>query len=171
MSAHARTQWAGAAAARLAVPAFSGGLVGLMNRTLLPMVGRALVLMLALAPAARAASADCPWPEPAPAGQSATAALGSVQARWTTEPATVQVGEPFVMVVSLCPANAQLVGVDATMPDHRHGMNYQPTFKPAGAGQWRVEGMVWHMVGRWELRLDTTLAGAPHRITQSVMLK
>lgn len=134
-------------------------------------------LWLALLPAAftaQAAHAACPFPANASSAASLASdnsPAGPVQARWTTEPATVQVGEPFVMVLSLCPANAQLVGVDATMPDHRHGMNYQPSFTPAGAGQWRVEGMVWHMVGRWELRLDTTLAGVPHRITQSVMLK
>lgn len=121
------------------------------------------------------AAHTCPFPDtpptPGSTPESTAAAAGPVQARWTTEPASVPVGEPFVMVVSLCPATAQLVGVDASMPDHRHGMNYQPSFQPTGSGQWRVEGMVWHMSGRWELRLDTTLAGVPHRLTQSVMLK
>jgi hypothetical protein len=124
-------------------------------------------LCLALVPASWAANAACPFP----ANEPASATAGPVQARFTSEPAAVQVGEPFELLVTLCPATAKLAGVDATMPDHRHGMNYQPTFKPAGNSQWRVEGMVWHMVGRWELRLDTTLAGVPHRLTQSVMLK
>lgn len=135
--------------------------------TLTARPARSVALWLALLPAAMAAQAACPFP----ANEPANATAGPVQARWTTQPATVQVGEPFVMVLSLCPATAQLVGVDATMPDHRHGMNYQPSFKPTGNGQWRIEGMVWHMSGRWALRLDTTLAGVPHRLVRSVNLK
>lgn len=99
------------------------------------------------------------------------ASAGPVQARWATEPAQVQVGEPFVMRVELCPTQAKLLRVDATMPEHRHGMNYQPSIKPLGNGQWQVEGMVWHMAGRWELKLDTELNGAPYQLTPSVTLK
>ena len=111
--------------------------------------------------------AACPFPVDTPT-QMATEA---VQARWTTEPQRVQVGEPFALLVSLCPANAQLLRVDATMPDHRHDMNYRPSIQALGPGQWRVEGLVWHMAGRWQLQLDTALAGAPHTLTQSVTLK
>lgn len=114
-----------------------------------------------------AAHAECPMPTGVPA----MASEGPVQARWTTEPAQVEVGEPFVMRVELCPASAKLLRVDATMPEHRHGMNYQPSVKSLGNGLWQVEGMVWHMAGRWELRLDTELKGAPHKLTPSITLK
>jgi hypothetical protein len=124
-------------------------------------------LWLGLFCAPWAAQAACPWPADAEASSSA----GPVQARWTTEPAAVQVGEPFVLLVELCPATAQLKGVDASMPEHRHGMNYKPTFTAVGEGRWRVEGMVWHMAGRWELRLDTQLGDVPYRLTPSVFLK
>ena len=114
-----------------------------------------------------AAHAACPFPAEAPA----QATTGPVQARWSTEPQPVQVGEPFVLRVSICPADAQLLRVDATMPEHRHGMNYRPSIQALGPGEWRVEGLVWHMAGRWELKLDTRLADAPHTLTQSVTLK
>ena len=117
--------------------------------------------------AALAAHAACPFPADAPAH----ATTGPVQARWTTEPQPVQVGEPFVLRVSLCPADARLLRVDATMPEHRHGMNYQPSVKPLGQGLWQVEGMVWHMAGRWELKLDTEFNGVAHRLAPSVTLK
>jgi hypothetical protein len=120
-----------------------------------------------LSMAGLAAHAACPFP----ANEPAMATTGPVQARWSTEPMPVPVGEPFVLRVSLCPANAQLLRVDATMPEHRHGMNYRPSIQATGPGQWRVEGLVWHMAGRWELKLDTTLAGAAHTLTQSVTLK
>jgi hypothetical protein len=114
-----------------------------------------------------AAHAECLIPPGAPS----SASEGPVQARWTTEPPQVQVGEPFVMRVALCPAGAKLLRVDATMPEHRHGMNYRSSVKPLGNGLWQVEGMVWHMAGRWELRLDTELDGVPHKLAPSVMLK
>lgn len=117
--------------------------------------------------AALAAHAACPFPADAPAH----ATTGPVQARWTTEPQPVQVGEPFVLRVSLCPADARLLRVDATMPEHRHGMNYRPSIEALGPGEWRVQGLVWHMAGRWELKLDTRLIDTTHTLTQSVNLK
>jgi len=72
--------------------------------------------------------------------------------------------------VTLCPAAARLLRVDATMPEHRHGMNYRPSVQALGDGVWRVEGLLWHMAGRWELRLDVDAAGAVHTLRQSVTL-
>jgi hypothetical protein len=117
--------------------------------------------------AALAAHAACPFPADTPA----QAITGPVQARWTTEPQPVQVGEPFVLRVSLCPADARLLRVDATMPEHRHGMNYRPSIEALGPGEWRVQGLVWHMGGRWELKLDTRLGTTTHTLTHSLTLK
>ena len=114
-----------------------------------------------------AVHAECPLPPESPA----LASEGPVQVRWTTEPAAVQVGEPFVMRVVLCPSTAKLLRVDASMPEHRHGMNYQPSVKPLGNGLWQVEGMVWHMAGRWALKPDAELDGEVHRLSPSIMLK
>ena len=56
------------------------------------------------------------------------------------------------------------------MPEHKHSMNYRPTIRALGDGQWRVEGLLWHMSGRWELRLDVLVQGQPHTLRQSVTL-
>lgn len=95
---------------------------------------------------------------------------GPVQAVWQAKPATIVVGQPFALLITLCPADAQLLRVDATMPEHRHGMNYRASLKPLGDGRWRAEGLLWHMSGRWELRLDVLAQGAEHRLRQSVQL-
>ncbi len=95
---------------------------------------------------------------------------GPVQAIWQAEPNPIVVGQPFLLWVTLCPADAVLLRVDATMPEHRHGMNYRPSIKPLGEGRWRVEGMLWHMSGRWELRLDLQTHGQDHRLRQLVSL-
>ncbi len=93
-----------------------------------------------------------------------------MQLRWQSEPKAIAVGQPFVLLVTLCPASAQLAAVDATMPEHRHGMNYRPSITPLGEGRWRAEGLLWHMSGRWELVLDAQHAGATHKLRQSVVL-
>jgi hypothetical protein len=123
-------------------------------------------LLTSALPLPLAVQAACP-PAP-PAAQ--TLRQGAVQAAWWAEPAPITVGQPFVLQLQLCPADAQLLRVDATMPEHRHGMNYKPSLKPLGGGRWRAEGLLWHMAGRWELRLDLISAGAEHRLLQSVNL-
>lgn len=73
----------------------------------------------------------------------------------------LRVGEPFSMIVQLCPADASLLRVDASMPEHRHGMNYKTSLHALGDGRWRVDGLLWHMAGRWELRWDVRSSAQP----------
>ena len=96
---------------------------------------------------------------------------GDVLLAWRTEPATLQVGEPFVMTVTVCPSAASLRRVDASMPEHRHGMNYKPSLQPLGDGRWRVDGMLWHMAGRWELRWDLLNGQTTEVLRDSVTLR
>ena len=121
---------------------------------------------LAAAAAAVAAQAACP---PPPAGAQVIGA-GPLQAVWRAEPDPIVVGRPFALLLTLCPAEAVLQRVDASMPEHRHGMNYRPSLKALGEGRWRAEGLLWHMSGRWELQLDVQLQGIEHRLRQSVEL-
>lgn len=46
------------------------------------------------------------------------------------------------------------VTVDATMPDHRHGMMTQPVTAAVGPGQWRADGLKLHMQGHWVFAVD-----------------
>jgi hypothetical protein len=92
-----------------------------------------------------------------------------VQLQWRALPAMV-VGKPFALDITVCPAQVELLRVDATMPDHRHGMNYRPSLLPQGPGRWRAEGLLWHMSGRWELRLDLKHEGRDLSLRQSVTL-
>jgi len=41
--------------------------------------------------------------------------------------------------------------VDATMPEHGHGMNYRPAVESIGSGRFRARGLLLHMPGRWQL--------------------
>ena len=124
------------------------------------------VMVAAAVTFASSALADCAAP---PEG-AAVINDGTVQAAWQPEAGPITVGRPFALLVTLCPADAQLQRVDASMPEHRHGMNYRASVKPLSNGRWRVEGMLWHMSGRWELRLDLQVQGKEHRLRQSVVL-
>ena len=128
---------------------------------------RSAALLASMLGAGAAAGAACP---PAPdAGE--RLASGPVQLAWRAEPEAIAVSRPFALLVTLCPADARLRRVDASMPEHRHGMNYRPSLRALGDGVWRAEGLLWHMAGRWELRLDVEAAGTIHTLHQSVTLR
>jgi hypothetical protein len=133
-------------------------------------VATAAVLALAAAGAAAqpasAPAAGCPPPE---AG-AAVIEQGGLRATWRAEPAPA-VSKPFAIRITLCPARAELLRVDATMPEHRHGMNYRPRVQAAGPGAWTADGLLWHMPGRWELLLVARVDGQERRLVQSVNLR
>lgn len=79
---------------------------------------------------------------------------GKYTVAYATSPSPVVVGQHFRVDVAVCakagaPA-ARDLRVDATMPEHRHGMNYRPTVRATGTGRWRAEGLLFHMPGHWE---------------------
>ena len=63
------------------------------------------------------------------------------------------------------------VALDAVMPDHQHGMNYAPTVTDLGDGRYRFDGLVFHMPGTWELRLEARMPSGPVFYTATVSLK
>jgi hypothetical protein len=95
---------------------------------------------------------------------------GDVQLAWRAEPQRMQMGTPFALQISVCPADARLAAVDASMPEHAHGMNYRPSLQALGDGRWRAVGLLWHMSGRWELRFDIVQADVRHTLRQSMLL-
>jgi hypothetical protein len=127
----------------------------------------AAVAVAVLAATAPSASA-CPLPTPPPGERQI--AQGPLQLAWSTEPEALAVGRPFAVSLRLCPLAARVLRVDATMPEHRHGMNYRPSIKPLGEGRWRAEGLLWHMAGRWELAIEVENGGERTWLRQSVQL-
>ena len=89
-------------------------------------------------------------------------------------PDPVPVGQHFAIEIVLCPKGAATLPaelrVDATMPEHKHGMNYRPSVKAVSPGQYRAEGLMFHMPGRWELVFELRGSGAPQRLTQSLQI-
>ena len=91
-----------------------------------------------------------------------------------SDPIRIETGEPFALVLNVCTKNgkpAELVAVDAQMPEHRHGMNYRPSIVDADNGRYRAEGLVFHMPGRWELTFDVRAGEETERLTHDIILK
>jgi len=128
---------------------------------------RSAALLASMLGAGAAAGAACP---PAPeAGQRLDA--GPVQLAWRAEPEAIAVSRPFALLVTLCPADARLRRVDASMPEHRHGMNYRPSLRALGDGVWRAEGLLFHMPGKWQFVFDLERPGRTERLTADVLVE
>jgi len=90
------------------------------------------------------------------------------------EPLQIEVGIPFTLIMNVCTKRgepAELVAIDATMPAHKHGMNYTPKIVAGVDGRYRVEGLVFHMPGEWELVLDVRSGGEMERLTHGLVVK
>ena len=94
---------------------------------------------------------------------------------YRTVPSPIVNGEHFALDIAVCPiGNApapRAVRVDASMPAHRHGMNYRPTVAAKGRGRYRAEGLLFHMNGRWEIAFDVVTAARSERITSAWVLE
>jgi hypothetical protein len=86
----------------------------------------------------------------------------------------IPMAKHFTLDVQLCDndkaSTAQLTKADASMPAHRHGMNYKPVIKPQGSGRFRVEGMMFHMAGQWRLVFDVQSGKETLRLNHDVQV-
>jgi hypothetical protein len=86
----------------------------------------------------------------------------------------IAVGEHFALDVAACAKNGattpELLRVDARMPAHRHGMNYVPRVRATAPGRWQADGLMFHMPGLWEFRIDLRAGGVTDRLTYDYQL-
>jgi hypothetical protein len=122
-------------------------------------------LLVALVFAAAAAKA-CELP----GGPTQEVQSGKYLVLYRTQPSPLKVGRHFALEFAVCPA-PESVRVDATMPEHRHGMNYRPTISGSGEGPYRAEGLMFHMAGKWELVFELRSGGRTERIAQPIRLE
>ncbi len=112
---------------------------------------------------ASAATASAQWGPWRDVGQ----LLDGDHVRWRTNPWPIPIGDPFSAEVELTPATEQRAQwlanataiVDATMPHHGHGMNFRPprsTLHPSASGALttHVDGLLFHMQGKWLVSVD-----------------
>ena len=99
---------------------------------------------------------------------------GDYMIAFRPEPHTIEVGAPFSLIMNICTKNnqpAELVAIDAQMPEHKHGMNYKPTIVAGKDGRYRADGLLFHMPGRWEIDFDVRRGGDIERLSHDFLLK
>jgi hypothetical protein len=93
---------------------------------------------------------------------------------YRTLPPQLAVGEHFAIDARVCAkgqgAPPTGLRVDATMPEHRHGMNYRATVAAKGGGRYVAEGLLFHMPGRWQLLFDVEARGTSERLASELVL-
>jgi hypothetical protein len=96
----------------------------------------------------------------------------AVSASFRSDPPRIVLSQHFALEVALCSWTAKptLVRVDATMPEHRHGMNYRPTLMRTADGLYRAEGLLFHMPGRWQFVFEVRVGEQTERLMHSVVL-
>jgi hypothetical protein len=94
---------------------------------------------------------------------------------WRFVPTQPKVGEFFALEFGGCvlgaPFTAETLRVDATMPAHRHGMNFQPKIAAIGPNTYRAEGMMFHMPGKWQLMFEQRAPAPPVRLTTDIEIE
>src|SRR5689334_25005800 len=129
--------------------------------------GVALAALLVVSPAALLVVSPAAWAacDAGPGvlrGETPTVALA-----FRTRPAEIKVGELFSLQVEVCPRDGVSVSglkIDAGMPAHKHGMNYQPRVSSSGPGQYTATGLMFHMPGQWQFTFDVETPAERERI-------
>lgn len=79
--------------------------------------------------------------------------------------------QPFSFVITVCTDKPVTdVTIDATMPAHQHGMNYEPRTTQSDDNTLQVDDMVFHMPGFWEIELNAVIDDIPVSYTHSLTL-
>lgn len=86
--------------------------------------------------------------------------LGEYRVAFVTQPARIAIGNHFDVVARVCRNGEPFTGtvdIDADMPAHGHGMNYEPDVVVEAPGKVRASGLMFHMPGEWrfEFTLDS----------------
>jgi hypothetical protein len=129
-----------------------------------------LLLAAAAASAAGAALACDP-----PAGFPLRADSARYAVFFRTDPDALDIGKYFSVEAIACPkpggAAPSGLKVDAQMPAHRHGMNSRTTVEQTAPGRFLARGMMFHMLGVWQIVFDVEGAGGTERATRELDLR
>lgn len=93
------------------------------------------------------------------------------QVRIAFESVTIPINIPFKANVMICSEMEKMpsrVVPDATMPAHKHGMNYNPEVVKITNGHYVISNLVFHMPGVWQIEFTAYVDDKPIRFTHDV---
>ncbi|WP_373047532.1 FixH family protein [Vulgatibacter sp.] len=113
--------------------------------------------LLAYALLLAACSGEREPPAPIAGRLAGTGSEGRYRFELVLDPPAPRLGERFAVETRIydasgAPADAE-VRLDATMPEHGHGMQTVPSHERVGIGTWRSEGLRFHMPGSWAFQI------------------
>lgn len=132
---------------------------------------RFILALAALCFSCQSANAQASCAKDADLSQSLVLAKNDQRLFVEPDPKTRRVGDLFTLTVTLCDQNSQLTKVNAVMPSHGHGMNYRPSISKLEAGRFAAEGLLFHMPGLWELRIETTTGDKGEKFQAEFMIE
>ncbi|MCB9637723.1 MAG: FixH family protein [Myxococcales bacterium] len=122
-----------------------------------------------------AMTSACPAPNTGDGGQEATPeGSGNVRTLATKEgtyrityapsPDPIPLNENFGLMITVEYADGRemtlpedlTVKADGFMPEHNHGMLQAPTVQKESSAKYKIEGMKFHMPGKWQLKVEIT---------------
>ena len=103
---------------------------------------------------------------------------GAADAPWTIQiqlgPDGAPLNTPFDADIIVCTQSQQYparIAVDATMPAHKHGMNYEPATVKIDSGHYEARNLLFHMPGVWRFEVTAYENDKPHRYTHDVSVQ
>jgi hypothetical protein len=113
-------------------------------------------------------------PAPAPFTRSAPTTNGRFLVTLEGDPPGPPLNQPFSLrlraehaLPESLAAPIRKVQFDALMPDHDHGMQRTPRLTQTAPGEYLVEGLLFHMRGRWVVLVDVFAGTASGQATFS----
>ena len=103
---------------------------------------------------------------------------GDVDSPWSIrvefDPGEIPLNMPFDAKITICTKGAKLpdrITVDATMPAHKHGMNYNPVTMKLKERQYETPDLLFHMPGIWRLEITAYENTTPYRYTYDLTVQ
>jgi len=94
------------------------------------------------------------------------------------DPMRIELGQPFTLLMIVCTKAgepAELVRVEATLPEQKPDKNAAPTIKAIGDGRYQVMGLLFSAPGSWEVAFEVRPVGQAggeiQRLTHDFVLK
>ena len=82
----------------------------------------------------------------------------------------IKVGEPFSTHIYPCDKDIEITAIDATMPAHGHGMNYQTELLQVDEGEYLANGLLFHMPGVWRIDINIKQNGVRKSVTKELTI-
>lgn len=104
--------------------------------------------------------------QPLPTEFSSSSRGGKYLVHWRPVQGELPLNESFELELELLtgaephqPITGAQIFVDAAMPEHNHGMLREPIAREVSPGVYRVEGMLLHMTGYWQVFVNVIESG------------